>query len=394
MTPSNILCIIPARGGSKRLPGKNLLPLAGKPLIAHSIEQAKAAKRVSRVIVSTDDPEIEKTAKDYGAEVIRRPPGISDDHATSESAIRHVLDEVEKKMPLPDLILFLQCTSPIREPHDIDRAIETLIREEADSLLSVTRNERYLWHQVEGRWTSLNYNFKKRWRDQDFPVQVRENGSLYVFKPEILKRENNRLGGKIAVYEMDYWSSFQIDTPEQGELCQWILEKGKGRSHLQSLPLQPALLVSDFDGVMTDNRVGVTQEGNEFVLCNRVDGWGLTLLKQQNFPVVVLSTEKNPVVAARCKKLGLECYQGFQNKLGILKEILAQRQISAKDVIYIGNDTNDLECLQHVGCGVAVADSHPQVIQQAQIILSSKGGEGAVREICELILAKLNGKKN
>lgn len=200
----NIICVIPARGGSKRIPNKNILLLGGKPLIVHSIEHARQSKLVKRIIVSTDDSEIARISKKCGAEVVKRPKRISGAHATSESAIKHVVEHLESTGYSPDLIVFLQCTSPIRNPHDIDAAIETLYRENADSLLSVCRNERFLWRSVFGNMQPVNYDYLKRPRDQDHSEEYRENGSIYIFKPEVMQKYGNRLGGKIAVYEMDY----------------------------------------------------------------------------------------------------------------------------------------------------------------------------------------------
>lgn len=220
----NILCIIPARGGSKRIPNKNILPLGGMPLVAHSIKQAKQSKLIKKIIVSTDNAQIAGISQRYGAEVVRRPKNISGDRATSESALQHVIAQVESNGFYPDLIVFLQCTSPMRDPHDIDKAIETLYKKNADSLLSVCRNERFLWRVFHDRAQPVNYDYLKRPRDQDHPEEFMENGSIYIFKPEVMLKNGNRLGGKIALYEMDYWSSFQIDSLDDLELCEWIYQ--------------------------------------------------------------------------------------------------------------------------------------------------------------------------
>lgn len=222
----SILAIIPARAGSKGIPGKNIKPLAGKPLIAHSIEQARNSDLVTRIVVSTDGDQIAQVARDYGAEVITRPAEISGDTATSESALLHALYTLhETEAYDPDLIVFLQCTSPIRQPHDIDRAIQTLRDANADSLLSVVPSHRFLWGIREGTVKSLNYDFRSRPRRQDREPEYAENGSIYVLKPSILRQQQNRLGGKIALYVMDAWSAVDIDDPEDFELCEWILSK-------------------------------------------------------------------------------------------------------------------------------------------------------------------------
>ena len=155
------------------------------------------------------------------------------------------------------------------------------------------------------------------------------------------------------------------------------------------LPEEPALLALDFDGVLTDDRVYVTEEGKEMVACTRGDGLGITLLRRAGFPVVVFSTEKNPVVAARCAKLQVECIQGCADKTQELKRALSQKGIPAFNVIFVGNDVNDIGCLRLAGCGFAVADAHPMLKQVADGVLSHPGGHGAVRELAEMILVKL-----
>ena len=226
MSPMNIIAIIPARGGSKRVPRKNIIPLGGKPLIAYSIEHAKRSKLVSRIFVSTDDDEISCISEKYGAEVIRRPAEISGDISSSESALIHTLNYLKTKNRLePDLIVFLQCTSPLRDKNDIDNAINTFIQEGADSLFSAFRFNKYIWQRKDGSVSPINYDYHHRWREQEFPYQVQENGSIYIMKPWILEKCKNRLGGKIAIYEMDALSSLQVDEYEDISLCECILNK-------------------------------------------------------------------------------------------------------------------------------------------------------------------------
>ena len=151
------------------------------------------------------------------------------------------------------------------------------------------------------------------------------------------------------------------------------------------IPEKPALVVLDFDGVLTDNRVWVTESGEEAVACHRGDGLGLAMLRKVGVEVVVLSTERNPVVAARCKKLNLSCWQGIDDKRSELLRLTEEYGVNLDEVVYIGNDVNDLECMCMVGCGIAVADAHPSVRDAADLILSHRGGHGAVREFCDLI---------
>jgi YrbI family 3-deoxy-D-manno-octulosonate 8-phosphate phosphatase len=383
------LAIIPARGGSKRVPGKNLMPLAGVPLLAYSIRHAQAARLVDEVVVSTDDEAIAALAMAEGATVVRRPEVLSSDTATSESALLHVLDaRAAEGRPDPDLVVFLQCTSPIRAVDDIDRAIETLEREGADSLLSVCDNTRFVWALGADGPRSLNYDFHHRRREQDLEPQFQENGSIYLSRPALLRSTNNRLGGKIALHVMDYWSSFQIDSPEDAELCEWILARPRvPRSAVW--PDEIGLIVFDFDGVMTDNLVYVDQDGRESVACSRSDGFGLERLARAGVPMLVLSKEPNPVVAARCRKLRLECIQGIDDKAPFLRRLLEERKIPAASVIYLGNDENDVEAMNLVGLPVAVGDAHPAARRAARLVLQGAGGRGAVRELCDEVLQRI-----
>ena len=150
---------------------------------------------------------------------------------------------------------------------------------------------------------------------------------------------------------------------------------------------RPSAVIFDFDGVFTDNRVYVFQDGREAVACNRSDGYGISMLRKTNIPLLVLSAEENPVVAARCRKLSIECIHGVKDKLPALREWLAARKLNIQRAVYVGNDINDLECLAAVGFPVAVADAFPPVKAVAKLVLQASGGDGAVREVCDLILA-------
>lgn len=193
-------------------------------MIEYSIEHAKKSTLVSRIFVSTDDKEIADVSLKCGAEVVNRPSELSMDDSSSESALLHVIKYLKEKENFnPYLIVFLQCTSPLRRDDDIDKAITRLIDSGADSLFSAFRFNKYIWTLDNGALKSINYDYKNRWREQDFPVQFQENGSIYVIKPWVIEKLNNRLGGKIEVYEMDYFASFQIDSYEDIKLCEYLL---------------------------------------------------------------------------------------------------------------------------------------------------------------------------
>ncbi|MEG4838603.1 acylneuraminate cytidylyltransferase family protein [Microcoleus sp. B9-D4] len=220
-----IVSIVPCRGGSKGIPRKNVLSLAGKPLIFYSIEQSKQSSHADRTIISTDDQEIATVAKSYGAEVIVRPAEISGDTASSELALIHALDYLKDTENYePDLVVFLQCTSPLRKDDDIDKAIIQFQQEQADSLLSVSPGHSFLWEQIDGVARSINYDYRNRPRRQEMNPQFRENGSIYIFKPWVLREYNNRLGGKISLYVMAE-PCVDIDSMLDFEIAEFLLTK-------------------------------------------------------------------------------------------------------------------------------------------------------------------------
>ncbi len=385
--PFSCIAVIPARGNSKRILNKNLIPINGKPLVLYTIEHALRSKMINEVYVSTDDNEIREVCINYGAKVIERPVELANDYASSESALLHVLNERDiQGLDEPDYIVFLQCTSPIRKDDDIDNAIQKMIDSKADSLLSVCENKRFLWKREKENAVSINYDYMNRQREQDMGAQFQENGSIYIMKSELLRESSNRLGKKIEFYEMNYWSSFQIDEPEDVELIEWLLAKKQHSKKILLSPKNIELIVFDFDGVMTDNTAYIDDKGKESVKVNRGDGMGISLLNEANYKMLVLSTEKNEVVKKRCEKLNIGFVQGVDDKLNYLKTLLVEKSINRENVIYVGNDVNDLSCMEYVGYPIAVLNSHAKIIEVSRYILSLSGGDGAVRELADWLL--------
>jgi len=223
---TEILAIVPARGGSKGIPGKNLVPLAGKPLLVHTLDQANASPLIRRLVVSTDSVEIAAVAKESGAEVILRPSEISGDEAPSESALLHCVDSLKASEEYePDLVVFLQATSPIRRAGDIDRAIKTLREGGYDSVFSASPTHGFVWElQGANGPVPLDYDPAHRPMRQKVGDRLVENGSVYVFKPWVLRQTGLRLGGKVGVYRMGFLEALQIDEPFDLDLAGWILQ--------------------------------------------------------------------------------------------------------------------------------------------------------------------------
>ncbi len=377
------VAIIPARGGSKGMPRKNVYPFSGKPLICWCIDAARQAKLVDQVVVSTDDAEISEISRAAGATVIMRPDDISTDIASSEDALIHALGSLDK---LPELTVFLQCTSPLTQSEDIDQCIQTLLDAKADSAFTATESHRFLWKNPADA-TGINHDGKERKRRQDLEPEYAENGAVYVMRTEGFLQARHRFFGKTAISEMPSTRSWEIDTPEDIQVAEALASLGNSAT---TLPETIEAVVFDFDGVMTDNAVYVSENGKESVRCDRGDGWGINRMHKAGIRMAVMSTEENPVVQARCTKLDLECFQQLgDSKLERFTNWCSEHNLNMSHTVYVGNDENDIECLKAAGAGVVPADAHQAAKQVANMVLSAQGGKGAARELCDMILRKI-----
>ena len=223
---AQVAAIILARGGSKGVPRKNIIDFCGKPLIVWTIEQLQQAKGVDSIWVSSDSEEILSISQTCGAETIHRPADISSDEATSESGWLHALEIIERKTGIVDIVIAPQVTSPLREPEDIERGLRNFQEQECDSMFSCSiAEDLYFWEKMlDGTLRSINYDYKNRHRRQDISKQYIENGSFYLFKPEVLRQYNNRFGGKIGFTQMKFWKMFEIDSTEDIKMCEALMK--------------------------------------------------------------------------------------------------------------------------------------------------------------------------
>lgn len=221
-----IVAIIPARGGSKGIPNKNIIDFCGKLLIAWTIEHCSQSEYVDEVWVSSDSREILDIASKYGANTIQRPNDISDDLASSESAWIHAIKFIEVNNKI-DLVLAPQVTSPLREVQDIDNAFKLFKEGGYDSMFASSIVEGcFFWQEnTKNEIESINYDYLNRQRRQEIKEKIVENGSFYIFKPEIILNNNNRLGGKIGYSKMDFWKMFEIDTLEDLRICRALMQE-------------------------------------------------------------------------------------------------------------------------------------------------------------------------
>lgn len=378
--------VIPARGGSKGIPAKNVQNIAGRPLIVHCISAALGSKLIDRIAVSTDDPIIAQVAKEAGAEIIWRPCDLSGDNASSESALLHAVMEWHKQSYDPEYLVFLQCTSPMTRAQDLDGLIQHVIEEKADSSFTGTVNHRYLWSkQSDGDWYGVNHDKTIRERRQDRHKEIVENGAAYCMKLSGFLHSKHRFFGRTVCWELPDSHFIELDEPVDLVTAEVLLREVVKSAAIEQLPAFTEAIVFDFDGVFTRNTVYLSESGEESIRCSRGDGMAISrFIKHHNIRLLVLSTEKNSVVKKRCEKLGLECIYGASTKEDVLKKWLENNGVNPMNVTFVGNDYNDIESMKLVGCPVAVADALPKVRTHARIVLRRRGGDGAVRELLNL----------
>lgn len=395
-----VLALIPARGGSKGIPHKNIKKLGDHPLIAYSIAAGLQSSLVSRTLVSTDDPRIAEAARQYGAEVpFLRPEELAQDDTRDLPVFQQALDWLaDREGYRPDVVVQLRPTSPFRPPDLVDSAIRVLLdNPDATSvrgLVPSKQNPYKMWRVgPDGRMAPLlesdlaePFNMPR----QELPPTFWQTGHIDAIRTDTITR-GSMSGEVIYACQIDPLFSVDLDntldwTRAEGDLASLgeriVLPAGATDSRLRKL----SLLVLDFDGVLTDDRVYISERGEESVAAHRGDGMGIALAKKAGLEVLILSKESNPVVQARADKLKIPAFQGVEDKAVQLAQILANAGLQAEQVAYIGNDVNDLPCFPLVGLAVCVADSHPEVLRSADLVLTRKGGRGAVREFIDLVL--------
>jgi len=382
----SIVAIIPARGGSKGLPGKNKKKFGSIPLIAHTINAAKRSEFVDEIFVSSDDPEILAIASEFGAEGIMRPADLSSDAASSESALLHCLKALDTRNKNIEYVVFLQCTSPFTTSEQIDQVLSACKNHNIQSAFSAVEDHGFLWSINEsGIACGINHDANQpRIRRQDLPAQYRESGAIYVMNAEVFRRDKHRFCGNTVVVPID-GPSIEIDTHDDWANAENLYRSSKASKPISGITALKAVIM-DFDGVHTDNRVIINQDGTEAVICDRGDGFGIEMLRKQNMRLLILSKEQNIVVAKRAEKLKIEVIHGVDDKVSILESWLKENKLTWSEIAYIGNDLNDIGCIEKSGMGFCPSDSHPKVKEMSDVILSRDGGKGAIREMSDILI--------
>ncbi|WP_369189863.1 NTP transferase domain-containing protein [Streptomyces sp. R08] len=410
-----VLAVIPARGGSKGVPAKNLAPVGGVPLVARAVRECRASRLVTDVVVSTDDQAIAAAARQAGAEVVLRPAAIAGDTATSEAAVLHAMDTHEALHGASvDVVLLVQCTSPFIVREDVDGIVNAIVANGADTAHTVAPFHGFVWRDADDEATAVveparseevggatkvanstvasggygvNHDKSFRPRRQDRPQDFLETGAVYGMDAAGFRKVGHRFFGRTELVRTDPARVLEIDDPHE-------LARARALAPLfdadrpGSLPTADDIdaVVLDFDGTQTDDRVLIDSDGREFVSVHRGDGLGIAALRKSGLKMLILSSEQNPVVAARARKLQLPVLHGIDRKDLALKQWCEEQGIAPERVLYVGNDVNDLPCFALVGWPVAVASAHDVVRGAARAVTTVAGGDGAVREIASWIL--------
>ncbi|MCA9618494.1 MAG: 2-C-methyl-D-erythritol 4-phosphate cytidylyltransferase [Myxococcales bacterium] len=359
---SRCLAILIAPGSSAER--DDCVLLGGLPLVAHAVRAARAASSVTRLVVATQDEAVIAASRRLGAEVVATP-------ATEGGAVvMAVLEALDGAAP--DLVLLLDAAFPLVTGADLDQLVARLDDASLSSALLAAPIPQAVWAGEP---------------------PVRHTGGLRECGAVVARRSAWSAGElplPTATVVVDASRALTAKDELDAAQIEAVMLREQRRVMASRLPNPLEAVVFDFDGVFTDNRVLVTDDGHEAVHCHRGDGLGLEHLRDGGLHLLILSKERNPVVARRAEKLKLPCQQSTDDKVTYLTGWLAERGISPEATIYVGNDVNDVGPLQMVGLGVAVADAHPAALAAAQMVLTKAGGMGAIRELCDLIESQLS----
>lgn len=385
------VAFIPVRGGSKSIPLKNIKMIAGRPLVYWTVKAACGCKYIDKVYVATDNEEIRETVENFKssyesetfekAEVIGRSAESATDEASTESAMLEFANNYNF-----DNIVLIQATSPLLQSSDLDKGFEKLNTANTDSVLSVVRQKRFHWAEDKnGVAHSTNYDVYHRPRRQEFDGYLVENGAFYITSKEDLLKSQNRVSGNIKVVEMSEDTFLEIDEPSDFTIIELLMKKN-GISAPTNIP-EIKIFLTDCDGCLTDGGMYYSEFGDELKKFNTRDGMGFKLLHERGIITGILTGENVKLNQKRADKLKLDILEaGCTDKLFAIKRICNEKGILISNVCYVGDDINDIEAIKAVGYGCCPANAMPQVKDIADYVTKLKGGEGAIREIIEMII--------
>ena len=379
----SVIAFIPARGGSKSIPGKNIKDFCGKPLIYWNLFALEKSELVDEVIVATDSEQIFKIVEEFNflkVKLYQRSAENAQDHSTSESIMLEYINYA--KLAPSDTFMLVQATSPFTRTKDFNNGLRLMSRH--DTVFACAKIKRFIWNK-EG--IPLNYDHNNRPRRQDFEGTFMENGAFCISSVSDIIYHNNRISGNIGICEMEEYTFVEIDEVEDWIIAEQLFIKNHSSDYKFNFN-KIKLLLSDVDGVLTDAGMYYTENGDEFKKFCTYDGMGFQLLQKSGIKVGILTTEDRNLNRRRAKKLGLDFdFHGAKDKLKIVKDLCIKEKIKIDEVAYIGDDVNCYSLLSHVGIAACPNNAVDKIRAIPNIIrLNKNGGDGVVREFVELIL--------
>ena len=385
---SGTVALIPARGGSKGIPGKNLARVGGRSLVARSVLHARAAVAIDDVYVSTDDDAIAAEARRVGARVIERPAAIAGDTASTESAIEHALRWWDDAKVAAQRVVLLQCTSPFRTPGQLDAALAQFDASRCDSMFSGVTFHGFVWVPDEegGGMRPTTYDPARRPRRQEIRDVFLETGSFYIFRRELFERLGARLGGRIEAFPVPESDRLEIDTPEDLAHARLLAARRGDRELLVGASYE--WLILDVDGTLTDAAMIYGEAGEELKRFHTHDGAGLARWKAAGGKVAWITGERSEAARRRAEKLRVDhLVLGSRDKAADLQAVIAEHGLDPARLVAMGDDLPDLAMIPHAGLFVAPAGARAEVLARADLVTEAHGGHGAVRELVDLLLA-------
>ncbi|TPW78004.1 acylneuraminate cytidylyltransferase [Schumannella soli] len=440
-----VIAVIPARGGSKGVPGKNLRPVGGVPLVARSVIAALGVEAIDQVVVSTDSVEIADVAREAGASIVERPAEISGDTAGSESALLHALGEVDPR-ERAHILVFIQATSPFIDTVALAEAVRRVADGDEDAVFSAVEDWTFLWRVGPAGAEGLGHDAAVRPRRQDREAAYAETGAFYVMRAPGFRDARHRFFGRVGLALVDPRTAIEIDTEDELEMAEALAAvldadaPGEAGAALRSAALrgraaavdadlddsvradggtpstsalaaaptthaaEPAAaptasrfappvtpipvdaVVADFGEVAVDARVVLCDDLDDYVPADRADGRGVQQLRDAGVPMLLLSEQVRRVTEARAERTHVDLIHGSDDPAAALLWWAEQNRVELDRVAYLGTTIADLECLRLVGWPVATADAAPEVLAVACVVLDAPQGQGAVRELADRVL--------
>jgi N-acylneuraminate cytidylyltransferase len=383
------LMVVPARGGSKAIPRKNVEPIAGRPLAVWVVAAGIQCAAVDRVVLATDDREIASTVRAHvpspKLRVFWRSPESATDTASSESVVLEVLAAMSCRR-----VVMAQPTSPMLRATDLTDGLARMDAEEADSVVSVVRQRRFIWQDnADGGASPLNYNPADRPRRQDFDGILVENGAFYIANSDGFRGTGTRLFGRVVAHEMPEDTYLELDEPDDWPLVETLLRRRLSRSCPDWTRIR--LVLSDIDGVLTDGGMYYSEQGDELKKFSTYDGLGIARLRAAGLRMGLITREDRDLNRRRADKLGVDVIeQGATDKVAVVERLLSHYGLAWDAVAYIGDDIHDVDLMQHAGLSAAPASAMPAALAAADHRCSRAGGDGCLREFAEIILGSDN----